>query len=30
MAAAVLPPPETLYNPDPEVWEHVLATLRQD
>ncbi|EKO39524.1 MAG: hypothetical protein B193_1760 [Solidesulfovibrio magneticus str. Maddingley MBC34] len=25
----VLPPPHALYNPDPEVWEHVIATLRR-
>ncbi len=28
-ALAVLPPPHALYNPDPEVWEHVVATLRR-
>ena len=28
-ALVVLPPPHALYNPDPEVWEHVVATLRQ-
>lgn len=27
-ALVVLPPPHALYNPDPEVWEHVVATLR--
>jgi hypothetical protein len=28
-AVVVLPPPHALYNPDPEVWEHVIATLRR-
>lgn len=28
-ALVLLPPPHALYNPDPEVWEHVIATLRQ-
>lgn len=28
-ALTVLPPPHALYNPDPEVWEHVIATLRR-
>ena len=28
-ALVVLPPPHALYNPDPEVWEHVIATLRR-
>lgn len=27
-ALVVLPPPHALCNPDPEVWEHVVATLR--
>jgi len=28
-AVVILPPPHALYNPDPEVWEHVIATLRR-